>query len=273
MAPVMSQRRFEERQRQLVELRLVACPQWLEIGHGIQRSESRDVVVRDQLQMRELVTGCRTPVRSARGLDRIQGLGHSAIAERMEMHGEPHRIQRGGVGRRCSDAGQHEGAGVHPHPVVIAVAERHGTVGQDGIECLAGRRAAGKELHRPACVDDPGFVGVRGGKGRDDAQAVLGVGCARQVALQQLDAGLDRVHVRVLKAGQQHAAREVDCFGCRTAQVVEAAGLGHRDDRAGSDGDILRPRALPACCEYGAAEKDHVGVGLDTPLHGYSTTS
>ena len=87
---------------------------------------------------------------------------------------------------------------------------------------------------------------MRGRVLRDDAQAVVGVGRSGQVALQQLDAGLHGMHVRVLEAGQQHPAAEVDDLGRGTGQLGEGAGLADREDRPAAHRDIPGPRALPA---------------------------
>ena len=114
------------------------------------------------------------------------------------------------VGGGGADARQLEGARVDPGAVPVAVVEIDGAVGHERVE-LGGRRAAGREVvHRPAAAVDPLALGVVRGIGRDDAAVLLAVVRVVEPAAVAREAAALRVHVRVLEAGQQAAALQVD---------------------------------------------------------------
>jgi hypothetical protein len=200
------------------------------------------------------------------GIDRGLHVGEERHRPLMQGSGcRPGRVALdaavGGVGCACRDAGDLERAGVHPHAVMVSVTQRDGPVGHHAVEGLGHRRAAREERHRPPGAEDPGLVGMGVRVLRDDAQAVLSVESAGQVALQQLDTGLHGVDVRVLEARQQHPAAQIDDLGHRARHVRERARFGDREDRSGAHGDVTGPRALPGRGEDGPAGEDGVGEG------------
>ena len=77
-------------------------PERLDVGRGAERREPGNVVGVHDLQVRQVVAAAgarsaRGGPRTAGGSDRIQGVAHRAVAERVEVHLESLAVERGDV--------------------------------------------------------------------------------------------------------------------------------------------------------------------------------
>ena len=94
----------DERDRQVVHLALVRRPQRLPVRHGAQPMEPRDVVWMHDLDVRQMVAVVARAVRGEGCLDRVEGLTHRPVAQRVEVRLEPERVQlRHGVLQQLGD--------------------------------------------------------------------------------------------------------------------------------------------------------------------------
>ena len=98
----------EERDRQLVHLRLVGGPQRLDVRDRAELREPRDVVGVHDLQVGEVVPAVARAVGGARRLEGVERLADGPVAERVEVDLEAGGVELGHVvaqarpGRRSS---------------------------------------------------------------------------------------------------------------------------------------------------------------------------
>ena len=87
----------EERDGQLVHLRLVGGPERLNVGDRLELREPRQVVGVHNLEVREVVAAVGRPVGLAGRLDRVERLANGAVAEGVEVHLETGCVELGHV--------------------------------------------------------------------------------------------------------------------------------------------------------------------------------
>ena len=78
----------EERDGEVEHLLVLAGPEHLHVGRDAVPREARDVVGVDELEVRDLVP----PGRVGAG-HRVEGLAHTAVADRVDVHLEPGRVE------------------------------------------------------------------------------------------------------------------------------------------------------------------------------------
>ena len=116
----------EERQGQLVHLRLVRRPQRLDVRDGAERGEARDVVRVHDLEVREVVPPVGRAVRGTSCLDGVQRLAHRAVAERVEVHLEARGVEPGHVLAQRERVDEAEPGVVGPAAAAVEVGLEHG---------------------------------------------------------------------------------------------------------------------------------------------------
>ena len=126
--------------------------------------------------------------------------------------------------------------------MAVAVHEEGRPVGHDRVEVGLERRAAGKGVHRPAVAEDPLAVGMLGCVACDRLEALLARLGLVERALELREPAVRRVEVRVLEAGEHHAAAELDDARLRAGELGEVGGGAYGVDPARRDGDCLRGR-------------------------------
>src|SRR5580700_4527569 len=89
----------EERDGQLVHLRLVRRPQGLDVGGGAELGEPADIVGMHDLEVGEVVP-LAVAVGGASGGDRVEGMAYCAVTEGVEVHLETRVVQRGDESRQ-----------------------------------------------------------------------------------------------------------------------------------------------------------------------------
>ena len=95
----------------------------------------------------------------------------------------------------------------------VPVRQEHGAVRNDRVQIVLRRASAWEHVHGPPAPEDPPLVGVGFGV-RGDRRQVTGLRIQIvQVALEHVDAGGHRMDVRVLEAGEEHPAGQVDHLG------------------------------------------------------------
>jgi hypothetical protein len=144
----------------------------------------------------------------------VQGSGRMAV--RVALVATVRRL--GGLTR---DAGQLEGAGVHPGAVMVAVGQEHRSVRHDRVEVGRDRRTARKGGHGPPAAEDPREIGVGVGVRLDRGEVVLARRSLREVATGAFEPALHGVHVGVDEPGTDQATRHVD--DARTGRYVDVA--------------------------------------------------
>jgi hypothetical protein len=87
----------EERDGQVVHLRLVRRPQRLDRRGRTELGEPRQIGRVDHLQVGHVVPAAVPAVRAARGPHRVQALAHRPVAQRVEVHLEAEAVQLGDV--------------------------------------------------------------------------------------------------------------------------------------------------------------------------------
>ncbi len=87
--------RAQERDRELVHLRLAAGPQRLGVPDRAEAGEARHVVGMDDLDVGEVRPRVGHAVRGPGCLDRVERVPDRPVAERMEVRLEPGRIEPG----------------------------------------------------------------------------------------------------------------------------------------------------------------------------------
>ena len=187
---------------------------------------------------------------------------------RRRARGVPLDPAVGRVRRRGVDAGELEGPAVGPGPVPVTVRQQGRPVGHDGVEHLARRRTAGEVRHRPARPEHPGLVRVRCQVGRDPGHRLGGRAGPGQVAAQHVDAGGERVRVRVLEPGDQEAAVQRHHLGAPAHQGAHVVVAGHRDDAAVAHGHRAAGRATAA--EHRPADEDGVRGAHEDAANAFS---
>ena len=114
------------------------------------------------------------------------------------------------IGRRAVDPRYGEGARVGPRDVTVVALEEGRPIWNDRVEQAAVRLAAREGGQRPAAAMDPLAVGVGGRMGGDRFEVRGRIGQVVEVAAPGEHAALDRVDMRVLEAGQERLAVELD---------------------------------------------------------------
>ena len=205
------------------------------VVHGQLRHEAADQVRRALVQgaLRAAVGGPLDPA--------VRRIGGPRV--------DPRELQRPGIG---------------PGAVPVAVRQVGRPAAGDLIQRLPVRRAAGEPLHSPARAGDPVPFRVLAAVGGDPGQRVVQARGPDQVAADHRHPGEGGMHVRVLEAGQQRAAVQVDHLGGRTGQVLDAgvASLADRRDPAADDcnracGTAIRRRGRhhPAAARVGGVDR------------------
>jgi hypothetical protein len=165
------------------------------------------------------------------------------------------------VGRVCrvtGHAGHLQRCGVHPPTVPVAIGQEHGAVRRDLVERVLGRRATGEHVHRPPAAEDPRRIGV-GVRVRHDRREVVRLGVqVVQITLQHVESAGDRMHVRVLEAGQQHPAVEVDHLGVTVPKIGDGIVRSDECDAAVLHGDGPGPPPRGVDRVHGAVHEDQV---------------
>ena len=152
----------------------------------------------------------------------------------------------GRVGGVAVDAGDLERLAVDPGAVHVAVHQEDRPVGDDRVEVLLARRAAGKVLHRPAAAGDPRLVRVRCGVRGDGGQVALPLDGVVEPQPVELAARHRCVHVRVLEAGQHLGAAGLHHPGAGADQRVDLFPADrHHAVAAGRDGVGRRAVRVP----------------------------
>jgi hypothetical protein len=141
--------------------------------------------------------------------------------------------------------------------MVVPVDQVDRAIGDDPVEGGLVGHPAREDLHGPAAADDP--LGVRMGCGvpGDAAQVLVQVGGAGQVALAQFDTPHHGVDVRVLEAGEEEPAAQVDHLGSRAGQVADLVPT-HCQDPATTHGEGGRGRVA----DDWTAEEQQVSVHI-----------
>ena len=146
--------------------------------------------------------------------------------------------------------------------MAVAAPENHGPVRNDGVDEFLARERAGPEgRHQPAATLDPGLIRMRVRILLDDVDITLDGRDRIQVAAVGLDSARDRVNVRVLEAGDDHAPLEVDDLRLRADVVPGTCVRADIDDAAVVDRDRLRPAARAVHRVDGAAPQRKIGNG------------
>ena len=148
----------------------------------------------------------------------------------------------GRVRRVPRDARLLEGAGVDPRAVAVAVGEVHESVGHQRVEQLLGGRASREDVHRPPAAQDPLALRVLLGVRLDREQVLLLGREVVQVALEHVEAPAHRMDVRVLEAGHEHPAGEVDDLGRRADVCPDVIVGADADDAPAANRDRAGPR-------------------------------
>jgi hypothetical protein len=73
--------RADEWHREIADVAVLECPEWLEVRHGAQLPEARDVGGIDQLDVREGRAAVARAALALEHLDRVQRRAHGAIAD------------------------------------------------------------------------------------------------------------------------------------------------------------------------------------------------
>ena len=94
---------------------------------------------------------------------------------------------------------------------------------------------------------------------------LVGVGAAAETALPELDAGTERMHVRVVERRQKHPSAEILDPGRGTDESARAGVAADVDDAIAAHCHRLRPGARGVDGVNGGGEKDAVGSGLGGP--------
>ena len=175
------------------------------------------------------------------------------------------------VGRVAADPGQLQRSGVRPRAVVVAVGQDHGPVGDGRVQLLAGGDPAREVAHRPAAAQDPLAVGVGCGVLADAPQVLLRPAALREVAERALVSAHRQVAVRVLEAGQHHAALDVDDPRARPGQLRDLRGAADGDDAAVRDRHRLVHAAGSVDRVDDAVREDQVGRHQAAGRRGTST--
>ena len=165
-----------------------------------------------------------------------------------------------GIRRRSVDARHLEGEAVDPRAVPVAVLEDHRAVAHDAIEERPRRCAAREGGQAPAAADDDRPVGVARDVVGDETEVGLGGRAAREVALQSMEAGRDRMDVGVLEARQQGPATEVDPTRVRTGQRPDVVVAPDRHDPPTGHGHRFCRRTSVVDRADTAAQEDDVRV-------------
>ncbi len=147
----------------------------------------------------------------------------------------------GGVGRAGVHARELERPRVDPGAVVVAVVDEHRAVGDELVQDVLGRGAAGEHVHRPPAPEDPLGARVRPRVRRDQGSVLLQAVRLGQVDPQPVEPRGRRVHVRILEAREQEPAGQVDDLRRRADELADIRVGPHRDDATVADGDGLYP--------------------------------
>ena len=201
----------EERDRQVVHLRLVRRPERLGVRERTERAEPRQVVGVHDLDVREMMAQVVEAVGRARRLDRVERLAHRAVRERVEVHLEPERVQP--RDRLLQELGLD-----HREPAVVG---RVAVLVEVGVE----RRA--REVLADAVLHD---LDARGGE-----PARLSPGAERDQVVDLLETLRP-----VPPQGADDPAGEVPAAGGGQVRVVVAVVRGGVDDRVLPAGDAER---------------------------------
>ena len=149
------------------------------------------------------------------------------------------------VRRVRRDAGDLERPAVRPARMAVRRRQVDGAVGHELIDDLFARECAWAECrHRPAAARNPFTIRVFCCAGCDRGAIVLDRLVPAQVATQDLEARVERVHVCVLEAWQHHAAAQVE--DCRVGTDVHAHRIVRANERnlAIANRNGLRPRLI-----------------------------
>ena len=148
------------------------------------------------------------------------------------------------IRRLVGDARDLERLRVDPSGVAVRAREVDGAVGDDRVEQFAFRHAARPECgHQPAAAGDPGLLRVRIRVFLDRGDVLVGGSQAVEIAGIGLEAGADRMDVRILKPRQQHAAFQIDDARRRPDVRLQVLVGPDVDDAALADRNGLCPAA------------------------------
>ena len=127
---------LQERQRELVDLVFVRRPERLQVRDGVELGEPGGLGLGDDLQVGEVVAAVGRAVGLARRLDRVERLADGPVAERVEVHLEAGRVERGHdlAESRRIDERQAAVVGVVAVPVAVGREHRGGLVLGDAVD-------------------------------------------------------------------------------------------------------------------------------------------
>src|SRR5262249_56507625 len=92
----------QERNGQLVHLRLVGGPERLDVSGRRHAGEARDVIGVDHLEVGQVMPGTARAVGPPGLLHGVQGVADRAVAQRVEVNLEPFAVERGDEGGKLA---------------------------------------------------------------------------------------------------------------------------------------------------------------------------
>ncbi len=242
------------------------------------RASGRDVrVVRvgvAEVAADDGVLPCRHPVREQVTLA-FEECCDAVVQRLLGQHPEQQRhgtlVQRAGrlavrvtldaavyrIGCLTGDPRQFERAAVDPCAVVVSVGQVGGPIGDNAVEVLLSRRAAGERGQLPAGPDHPRRGWVPGGIVADRGKVGGLVVQRGQVAVQPLGAALHGMAVSILETRQQQAASEVDHLGAGAVHLARLLAEGH--DPVSGHGNVHDHRRGRRAGEDRAVGEQQVG--------------
>ena len=122
------------------------------------------------------------------------------------------------IGGLRLNARQFQRLGIGPGRVAVRAAQKDGAVRVDRIEQVLGRIGIRKQRQVPATAHQPFSFRQRRIALRHLGEQSRRVGRAGQVALHELDATESRMHVGVVKSGQDHAPAEFEDLAPKAAE-------------------------------------------------------
>jgi hypothetical protein len=163
------------------------------------------------------------------------------------------------------DAGQLQRPAVDPGAVVIPVRQEGRPVRDHGVERGGGGQPAGERLQRPAAAGDPRVLRVGARVAADRRQVLVRALERGQVAAAELEAGEDRVDVRVLEAGHEQPTGQVDPLGAGAGQVA-GGGPDGDDPVAGDRHRLAAGHRRAVRREYRPVVEEQVSLGFHRGL-------
>ncbi len=158
------------------------------------------------------------------------------------------------VGRLARDVADLQRLRVHPRAVDVAVQQEDGPVGDDVVEQVLGRCAAGEVRHEPAPAEDRRLVGVLPGVRRHRVSVRVHARKVVERHVQAIAAGERGVEMGVLERREHHPSREVEELLRVREPLPHVRFRAHRDDPVPADRHGARPPAR-------RIHREHVGAG------------